>query len=155
MNTYIVYASIHYGNTKRVAEAISSELDAEAVSLKNVETENILKADLVGFGSGVYFSRFHKAMISMVKGLPEVDGKPAFIFSTSGMRKMPFINGAHRHFKSILKGKGFSVMDEFDCRGFDTYSVLKAFGGINRGRPNENDIREASNFAKSIRERVG
>ena len=155
MDVYIVYISIHNGNTERVADEIGSVLDAETVSLKNAEVEKVLKADVVGFGSGVYFSRFHRSLISMVKGLPDVDGKPAFLFSTSGMRKMPFMNGAHKHFRSLLESKGFTVIDEFDCRGFDTYSVLKVFGGINRGRPNENDIRDASNFAKSIIERVG
>jgi hypothetical protein len=31
-------------------------------------------------------------------------------------------------------------MDEFCCRGWDTVGSLKLFGGINTGRPGENDL---------------
>lgn len=154
MNVYIVYTSIHYGNTERIAKEIGRELNAETVPIKGAKIDRVLESDLVGFGSGVYFSRFHRNLLRLVRDLPQVNGKQAFIFSTSGLKKMPLMNGAHRHFKTMLESKGFSVTDEFDCRGFDTYGPLKILGGINRGRPNMDDIKDAADFAKRVRERV-
>ncbi len=150
MNRVIIYASIHHKNTEKIAFSIASEIDSKAFNFYEAKKEDIERAELVGFGSGVYLSRFHKGLIRFVDELPDQKGKEAFIFSTSGMKKNFIFNRAHIHFKKILKKKGFEVIDEFDCLGFDTYGPIKYIGGINRGKPNSNDIKRAKNFAKSL-----
>jgi flavodoxin len=42
---------------------------------------------------------------------------------------------------------------EFSCRGFDTSQAARIIGGINKGRPNEEDLKQAENFARSLRVR--
>ncbi len=42
-------------------------------------------------------------------------------------------------------------MDEFSCKGFNTNSFLKYFGGINKGRPNEEGIKNAEAFASELK----
>jgi flavodoxin len=43
------------------------------------------------------------------------------------------------------------VVDEFNCKGFNTNSFLKLFGGINKGRPNDEDLRKAAEFASKLK----
>ncbi len=150
MDILIIYASFHHKNTEKIAKEIGEILKARVVNFLEVKKEEIEKADFVGFGSGVYFSKFHKGLIKLVKKLPEMEEKKTFIFSTSGMRKNIFLNRSHSHFKKELENKNFKIVGEFNCLGHDSYAFLKYFGGINKGRPNEKDIENASNFARSI-----
>jgi len=76
-----------------------------------------------------------------------VDSKKAFVFSTRGA---PRLGSYHRALKSQLEEKGVTIVGEFSCRGFDTYGAMKLIGGIAKGRPNEQDLREAQEFAKSL-----
>lgn len=151
MDALIVYASIHHGNTEKIAREMGPVLDARAIKLSEVEQKDIEKADLVGFGSGVYFSNFHKGLIKLVEDLPEMEDKKAFLFSTSGMKANNVFNRAHDKFKKILKKKKFKVVGEFNCPGYDTYSVLKFVGGIHKNRPNHKDRERARKFAESIK----
>ena len=150
MHTLIIYASIHQGNTKKIADKIGEVLGAKVVDLSEADQEEIQKADMVGFGSGIYFSRFHKKLSRLVEGLPVMKNKKAFIFSTSGMKAENILNIAHGHFKKKLREKKFQVIGEFNCLGYDNYSLLKLKGGVNKGRPNERDEKQAKEFARSL-----
>ncbi len=152
MKKLIIYASTHHGNTKRVAKEMGAFLNAEVVSFSQVKREDIYNANLVGFGSGVYFRKFHEEMINLIEELPKMDGKKVFLFSTHGT-SISLFNKSHSHIKKILKRKNVSIVGEFSCPGFDTYGILKLIGGINRNRPNEEDIKKARNFAKGLLER--
>jgi len=46
--------------------------------------------------------------------------------------------------------KGYSVIGEFSCKGFNTNSFLKYFGGMNKDRPNSEDLKNAEKFASSL-----
>ena len=49
----------------------------------------------------------------------------------------------------MLITKGFKVLGEFDCRGWDTYPLwVKPFGGINKGKPSNREIEEAKRLQK-------
>ncbi len=150
MKTLIIYASIHKGNTEKIAKEMGNALNAKVVGIQNLNEEDVVSADLIGFGSGVYIGKFHKRLIDFVKNIPETKGKKCFIFSTSGMKRNVILNRSHNHFKNILKDKGFYVLGDFNCLGHDTYGPLKYIGGVNKGRPNEKDINNAREFALNI-----
>jgi len=150
MKPLVVYASIHHKNTEKIAKEIGGVLGAKIINFLDVTKEEIENADLVGFGSGVYLSKFHKGLVGLTKGLPKMDKKKVFLFSTSGMKRNIIFNRSHEHFKNILKKKNFEVVGEFNCLGYDTYSVLKYIGGVNRGRPNKKDLGEARSFALNL-----
>jgi hypothetical protein len=42
------------------------------------------------------------------------------------------------------------VIGEFTCPGFDNYALTKLVGGVNKGRPNEEDLKEVEEFAKGL-----
>jgi flavodoxin len=108
----------------------------------------IKEYDLIGFGSGIYYYRPHKKLRKFVEGLDNVENKKAFTFITSG-------NGKHNKWlNEKLSKKGFEVLDDFVCKGLDTYGPLKLVGGHNKGQPNEEDLKNAGNFANNLKEKM-
>jgi flavodoxin len=43
------------------------------------------------------------------------------------------------------------IVDEFSCVGFNTNSFMKLLGGMNRGRPNADDLKHAEEFAQNLK----
>jgi flavodoxin len=146
MKTLIVCVSQHHGNTKKIADAIAAVLDAEVRRPDNVNVETLAEYDLIGFGSGIAFGKHYKPLLTWVDELPSLD-KKAFVFSTRGASRQ---GSYHSALKGKLEEKGLTLVGEFSCRGFDTYGLMKLVGGIARGRPNEQDLRDAEEFAKAL-----
>ncbi len=148
--TLVISKSVHHHNTARVAERIADVLGAVVVQPEEVPSTSVDEYDLVGFGSGVYYGRFHEALHDWLRGLPEksLNGKPAFVFSTSGLSCLWKL--WHGPFTEELTRKGFDVLGEFHCRGFDTWGPLWFTGGINRRHPDDRDLERAGDFARGI-----
>jgi flavodoxin len=145
MKALIIYHSEHHGNTKKVADVIGQALGAKIVRSTDAGSLDIAGYDLIGFGSGVYYSKLHEILVSFVERLPEQREKKAFIFSTTGSKT--YSMRAHEAFKDVLVRKGFQIIGEFSCLGFDT--ALSA-EGINRGKPDAGDLKDAQRFAKGL-----
>ncbi|AFA76061.1 putative flavodoxin (plasmid) [Gordonia polyisoprenivorans VH2] len=64
---------------------ISDVLHARSLTPQEVGAAELADADLVGFGSGIYFMRFDQALLDCVSRLPDMAGKRAFVFGTSGL----------------------------------------------------------------------
>jgi hypothetical protein len=57
----------------------------------------------------------------------------------------------HELLKQELVNKGFIIVDEFICKGFIDFSFIKYFfGGLNKKRPNKNDLDKAKEFALKL-----
>ncbi len=147
MKVLIIYSSTYHKNTERIAQAMAEVLDADLVETQNAKPEDILNYDLIGFGSGIYTWKHHKLLLKFVDSLKPANGKKAFIFSTSGA---PGGKKYHKKLREELIKKGFDIVGEFNCLGWDTFGPLKLIGGMNKGRPNEQDIENAKNFAKEL-----
>lgn len=144
MKTLIVYASVHHDNTKKVAEAMAAELHADAVKVQ--DTGAVLSYDMIGVGSGIYMGKFHNTMLKLIEA-NDWAGKKAFVFATSGMGGARF----NKPVEELLKGKGAEIVGSWGCKGFDTYvKFFNLFGGLAKGHPNEQDIRSAKEFARSM-----
>ena len=52
--------------------------------------------------------------------------------------------------KDKLKARGYIIVGEFSCAGYNTNSFIKIFGGLNKNRPNEEDLGRAKIFALSL-----
>jgi len=147
MKTLIVFTSVHHQNTEKIAKVIAEALEADLVPVGNAQSDTLVAYDLIGFGSGIYFMKHHKTLLQFVETLPAVTGKRAFVFSTSGEggRK------GHAALKEKLVDRGFSIVDEFSCKGWDTWGPMKLIGGINKERPNEEDLAGARVFAEGLK----
>ncbi|MGF7117178.1 flavodoxin family protein [Methanobacterium oryzae] len=148
MKTAIIYKSIHHGNTKKIAKTIAGSLNADIFDLKEAKEDIIKEYDIIGFGSGIYFSKPHKKLIKFIDSLSDEKTKKAFVFSTSGKKKSEF----NDLLKNKLSRKGFEVIGDFNCKGFDTWGPLKLIGGLNKGNPDEEDLINAKKFAESLKE---
>ena len=148
MKSIIVYESVHHNNTEKIAKVIADEIDAELVNVRNFTDshKNLDDYELIGFGSGIYYSKIHKNIKKFIETIEHMDNQKTFIFTTSGRGKKSF----HKKFKELLDSKGFDVIAEFTCKGFDTFGPFKIVGGINKGQPNEEDLANARKFAKSL-----
>jgi len=146
MKTLIVCHSYHHGNTKKVADVMAAMLQAEVVTPDDVNAEMLDSYDLIGLGSGIAFGKHYKQLHDLVDRLPPLN-KNVFIFSTRGARRLSYF---HRALSNQLKEKGWTVVGEFSCRGFDTYGITKLIGGVAKGRPNEQDLRDAQGFAQFL-----
>jgi len=151
MKTLIIYVSIHHGNTEKVAKVMANILDAVLSDVKQANAGMLEQYDLIGFGSGIYFGKHHNSLLDFVDRLSMLRNKKAFIFSTSGLRKIPFIHNFDKPLKEKLQRKGLDIVGEFSCRGLDTYRATKLVGGINKGRPNAEDLRQVEAFARGLR----
>jgi len=148
----IVY-SYHHNNTLAVARNISAILNAEIKTPQEIEPDSLSDYDLIGFGSGIYSAKHHDTLLSLADTLPPVSQKPAFLFSTAALTGESKTRNDHRHLREKLEYKGYSIIGEFSCKGFNTNSFLKFFGGMNRGRPNDQDLKNADEFADQIKEK--
>ena len=159
MKSFIVVFSYHHNNTRKVAEVFAKVLDAEIKSPQQTIPEELEQYDLVGFGSGIDSGKHYAELLDFADKLPQVTDKKAFIFSTSGMpvglagggRLEEYTHKCHTTLREKLQSKGYIVVDEFSCPGFNTNKFLKWFGGINKGRPNDEDLKEAEEFASKMK----
>lgn len=151
MKALIIYVSVHHGNTERVAKVMANILDADLLQVKQADASMLEQYDLIGFGSGIYFGKHHESLLDFVDKLPLIRNKKAFIFSTSGLRKVWFIHNFDKPLKEKLQRKGFDIIGEFSCRGFDTSRAAMIVGGINKDRPNERDLKKAEDFARGLK----
>ena len=149
-NSLILCKSVHHGSTAKVAEAMRGVLGARVAAPEEVPYTSLADCDLVGFGSGVYYGGMHRAIVDWLRGLPdaEVATIPAFIFTTSGLPFLAKLWAAP--LRRLLARKGFDVLGEFACRGFDTWGPLWLTGGLNRSHPDEHDLGRARRFAREI-----
>jgi flavodoxin len=150
MRALLIVYSFHHMNTEKVAKAMARILDAEVRTPQQVEPDGLSGYDLIGFGSGIYGEMHHKSVLDLADGLPEVSDARAFIFSTSAIMGKDKVAQDHSLLRDKLRSKGYVIVDEFACKGFNTNSFMKYFGGMNKGRPNEEDLKNAEDFAKGL-----
>ncbi len=150
MKSIIIYESIYHNNTQKLVESMSQQLNCKAIRPKNVEMNTLKKYDLIGFGSGIYLFKHHKNILNLADDLPQLNGQDVFIFATSGFKKISVIHNFRQPLAKKLIEKGGKIKGEFFCRGFDNFGPLKLFGGINKGRPNQNDLKKAKAFVNEL-----
>ena len=151
MKSLIVVYSYHHYNTRKVAQAMAKVLDAKVKSPQQTNPEELNQYDLVGFGAGIDSGKHYKEILDFADALPQVTDKKAFIFSTSGITGEKKLAKDHSALRGKLQSKGYLIIDEFQCKGFNTNSFLKYFGGINKGQPNSEDLKHAEEFASKVK----
>lgn len=147
MRSVIVYQSIYYHNTEKIALAMGGVLSAEVRRCDQILPSEVLTYDFIGFGSGIYFGRHHKKLLSWVDALPPLMNKKVFIFSTRGFGPVWWY---HQPLRRKLVQHECEVVAEFSCKAFDSFGILQWWGGVNKGRPNESDVHRAELFAGSL-----
>lgn len=147
----IIVYSYHHQNTAKIAHEFSAVLHAEVKAPDEIATDQLQEYDLIGFGAGIDSGRHYKPLLDLADRLPIVNGKAGFIFSTSGMQGEDKVKKDHALLREKLEAKGYRIVGEFSCKGYNTNSFLKYIGGMNKGRPNFQDFEHAKEFARKLK----
>ena len=122
------------GNTKKLAEAISQVVGAEAKTVDEPLSEDV---DILFLGSAVYAAGIDEKVNEFIKSI-DVNVGEVVNFSSAAL-----IESTYKQVKKEVEAKGLKMSEkEFHCRG--------AFKFVHRGRPNDEDLRNAQEFAKAI-----
>ena len=153
MKALMIVYSYHHQNTLKLAEVFSQVFSAEIKSPSEIDGD-LDGYNLVGFGSGIYSAKHHESLLELADELPVVNNKNAFLFSTAGITGESKKLKDHQALREKLESKGYIIVDEFQCKGFNTNSFLRLFGGMNKGRPNHQDLKNAGDFAVRVKENM-
>jgi len=145
MKIAIVYYSKHHENTKKLLNKISSKYKVTLIDITKTSDFNLTDFDIIGFASGIYYSKFHKSILEFAKkNLPK--NKSVFFIYTCGAKK----EGYTKSIEDIVSEKSAKIKGTFGCLGLDTFGPFKLIGGIAKGHPNENDFDDVISFFDTI-----
>lgn len=123
------------GNTKRLAEAVAKAVGAEALDLNAPITEPV---DVLFLGNSYYAFSIDPEVRNYVSKLDKTKVGRIVNFGSAAM-----LNSTYKKVKAEADKVGIPMDErEFHCKG--------EFKGIHKGRPNEEDLAAAAEFAKSI-----
>ena len=123
------------GNTKRLAEAVAEAVGAKALPISTPVTE---KADVLFLGNSYYAFSIDPEVREFVASLDKEKVGKIVNFGSAAM-----LNSTFKKVKAEADKVGIPMDDrEFHCKG--------EFKGLHKGRPNEDDLSAAAEFAKAI-----
>ena len=123
------------GNTKRLAEAIGKAVNAEALPISTPVTEPV---DILFLGNSYYAFSIDPEVRSFVKSLDKKKVGKIVNFGSAAM-----LNSTYKKVKAEANKIGIPMDErEFHCKG--------EFKGVHKGKPDENDLKAAAEFAKHV-----
>ncbi len=123
------------GNTKRLAEAIANAVGTEALPISAPVTE---KVDILFLGNSYYAFTIDPEVRNFVRSLDREKVGKIVNFGSAAM-----MNSTWKKVKAEADKAGIPMDErEFHCKG--------EFKGIHKGRPNEEDLKAAAEFAGKI-----
>jgi len=153
LKSLLILFSYHHKNTEKIAKVFAKVLDAQIKTPLQIDPEELQEYNLIGFGSGIYGEKHHESLLCLADKLPKVTNRNAFIFSTSAIMGKEKVANDHSMLREKLQSKGYIIVDEFACKGFNTNSFMKYLGGMNKGRPNAEDLKHAEEFAQNLKKK--
>ena len=143
MRKAIVYTSVHHGNTEKLVKRIAEECQVDLIDAIKQMNADLNDYDMIGFASGIYYSKFHQSILKFSEENLSADKKVFLICTYGGSANFKSI-------EQILNKKHASVVGKFGCKGYDTFGPFKLVGGIAKGHPDEEDMKNAVDFIKGL-----
>ncbi|MER2183858.1 MAG: flavodoxin family protein [Clostridia bacterium] len=123
------------GNTRRLAEAVAEAIGAEALPISTPVTE---KADILFLGNSYYAFSIDPEVRDFIRSLDKEKVGKIVNFGSAAM-----LNSTWKKVKAEADKAGIPIDErEFHCKG--------EFKGIHKGRPNQDDLKAAAEFAEKI-----
>ncbi len=123
------------GNTKKLAEAIAEAVGAEALPISVPVDEPV---DILFLGNSYYAFNIDPEIRTFIRSLDRTKIGSIVNFGSAAM-----MNSTWKKVKAEADKAGISMdVREFHCKG--------EFKGIHKGKPDEDDLKAAAEFAKKI-----
>ncbi len=123
------------GNTRRLAEAVAEAVGAKALPISTPVTEPV---DVLFLGNSYYAFSIDPEVRDFVRSLDKSKVGRIVNFGSAAM-----LNSTYKKVKAEADRVGIPMDErEFHCKG--------EFKGIHKGRPNEEDLQAAAEFARNI-----
>ena len=123
------------GNTKRLAEAVAKAVGVEALPLSSPIEEPV---DILFLGNSYYAFSIDPEVRDFIRSLDKSKVGRIVNFGSAAM-----LNSTYKKVKAEADKVGIPMDErEFHCKG--------EFKGMHKGRPNEEDLKAAAEFAQSI-----
>lgn len=123
------------GNTKRLAESVAKALGVEALPISEPVTEAV---DYLFLGNSYYAFNIDPEVKDFIRSLDKNLVGKIVNFGSAAM-----LNSTYKKVKAEADKVGVAMEEkEFHCKG--------EFKGIHKGRPNEDDMKAAAEFAKGF-----
>ena len=123
------------GNTKRLAEAVAKAVGVEALPISTPVEDAV---DILFLGNSYYAFSIDPEVRGFIKGLDKNKVGRIVNFGSAAM-----LNSTYKKVKAEADKVGVPMDErEFHCRG--------EFKGIHRGKPDEDDLKAAAEFARKI-----
>ena len=151
MKTCLFYFS-QTGNTKKIAEAMQGAFndaghDTQLIPLRKAAPGDAVAANLIGIGAPSFASQAPTLVKSFLWNLPDLSGKRAFVFATSGGGPGCVLYDM----TAILRKKGATVLGGHLSRG-EVFYPFPCMIGRFHGRPDAADLEAAKRFAATLSE---
>lgn len=123
------------GNTKRLAEAVAKAVGTEAQPISVPITEPV---DILFLGNSYYAFSIDPEVRNYIKSLDKTKVGKIVNFGSAAM-----LNSAYKKVKAEADKAGIPMDErEFHCKG--------EFKGVHKGKPDENDLKTAAEFARKV-----
>ena len=124
------------GNTKRLADAVAKELGVEALPITEPISEPV---DILFLGNSYYAFSIDPEVRSFVASLSKEKVGKIVNFGSAAL-----LNSTYKKVKAEADKVGIPMDEnEFHCKG--------EFKGLHKGKPDENDLRAAAEFARNYK----
>ena len=124
------------GNTKRLAEAVANELGVEALPLSEPLTEPV---DILFLGNSYYAFNIDLEVKNFLSQLSKDKVGKIVNFGSAAL-----LNSTYKKVKAEADKVGVQLdKREFHCKG--------EFKALHKGRPNEQDLKAAAEFARQFK----
>jgi flavodoxin/ferredoxin len=149
MDINIIYFS-QTGNTRKVAKAMAESFkeeghEARTIGFKKIRQMDFTDTNLIGVGAPCFESRAPSHVREFLWDLPDLTGKKAFVFATSGGGPGKVLYDLA---KPMMK-KGAEVIGGFLSRGTCFHPVPCLVGRF-PDRPDAQDLQKAKKFAGDL-----
>lgn len=122
------------GNTKKVAEAIAKGANVKALDVSNPLDEDV---DILFLCNAVYAYGVDNKIKEFINGIDVKIGKVVNVSTTA------LLKSTYPQISKLLDKKGINLAkQEFSCKG--------QFLNIHKGKPDNDDLKRAEDFAKNI-----
>lgn len=145
MKTAIIYYSKHHGNTKKLIDEIAKKHDITAINILEEPNANLDRYDMVGFASGIYYSKFHKTLLKFAEESLPQNTKTFFLY-TYGAEKA----GYTKAITEAVSKNNAQILGEYGCFGFNTFGPFKLIGSIAKNHPTPDELKGAVKFYESL-----